>query len=145
MRQRGRKSPSARAVVINGGFAWRLEPPPEGLTERQAEIWRSVIATEAPNFFATGALRGLLADYCRRSESAEIVSGIIDQFKLEWLKTGEGALRYKLLLQVRDLEVRGATSLATKLRLTNQSRYTTQSAATATRNNLAQVAKPWEL
>lgn len=142
MRQRGRKRPGA--VVIEGGFARRPEPP-EDLTERQAAIWRDVTSSEALEFFATGATRGLLADYCRRREAAEGISQIINSFRLEWLKTGEGVLRYKQLLQMRDLEIRGATSLATKLRLSNQSRYTTLRAATTARAELAKVAKPWEL
>jgi hypothetical protein len=144
MRQRGRKAVTAVPNVIQGAFQRRPEPP-EDLNERQSEIWRLVVASEDPLFFDTGALRGLLADYCRRREAAEKVSEVINMFKAEWLKSEDGAHRYKILLQMRDIEVRGATSLATKLRLTNQSRYTTQSAATAARNAQARVAKPWEL
>ena len=140
MRQRGRKS--ASAVVIPGGFGQNPAAPAE-LTPRQAEIWREVTASEALGFFATAALRGLLADYCSRREAAEHISAIINEFKTEWLKSNEGVQRYKQLLQMRDLEVRGVAALATKLRLTNQSRYTTQSAATAARN-APRGPRPWE-
>jgi hypothetical protein len=144
MKQRGRRSSLAHAVVIEGVFSSRPEPPQE-LTARQVEIWRLVTASEDPNFFVTGTTRGLLADYCRRREAAETLSFLIDEFKIDWIKTADGALRYKQLLQMRDMEVRGTASLATKLRLTNQSRYHHERATTAGRNAVAKVAKPWEL
>jgi hypothetical protein len=56
-----------------------------------------------------------------------------------------GLKRFKELLQMRDIEVRGAMQIATKLRLTNQSRYSKVSAATAARNAQDSVVKPWEL
>jgi hypothetical protein len=144
VKQRGRQSSAAQAVVIKGGFGRRPDPPKD-LTPRQAEIWREIVSSEDPNFFNTGALRGLLADYCRRRESSEGVSAIINTFKSEWLKNSEGAKRYKDLLVMRDVEVRGTTALATKLRLTNQSRYNALSAATAARRAAKEPKKPWEL
>jgi hypothetical protein len=38
------------------------------------------------------------------------------------------------LLKMRDMETRAATMLATKLRLTNQARYTPMAAASANNN-----------
>jgi hypothetical protein len=142
--QRGRKSALAKPVVIEGGFASRPEPP-DTLTERQAEIWRLVTASEDQNVFATAATRDLLADYCRRREAAEKITEIANLFQPEWLKSGDGVKRYTQLLKIRDMEVRGATSLATKLRLTNQSRYQTSTATVQASKAIARVAKPWEL
>ena len=144
MIQRGRKAAAAKPVVVEGGFARRPEPP-EDLTQRQADIWREITASEDPDFFATGATRALLADYCRRRDAAENISSVINSFKLEWIKNSEGALRYKQLLLMRDGEVRGAASLAVKLRLTNQSRYHHETASTAARNAKLKATKPWEL
>ena len=62
----------------------------------------------------------------------------------EWLKNSEGARRYHSLLKMRDLEIRAAVSLATKLRLTNHSRYDAKTAATASKN-AAKGFKPWDL
>jgi hypothetical protein len=131
-------------VVVEGGFARRPEPPQE-LTERQAAIWRLVTSGEDPAFFATEATRGLLADYCRRRDTADTLSALIDEFKVEWLKSADGTVRYRQLLQMRDVEVRGAVLLATKLRLTNQSRYHHEKAASDGVRARAKVAKPWEL
>jgi len=145
MRQRGPRSAASKAaaVVIEGGFGTRPEPPAD-LTERQAEIWREIVSSEDPNFFDTGALRALLSGYCRHRDAAEGISKIINLFDPAWLKANEGAKRYKDLLKMRDLETRAATSLATKLRLTNQSRYNEKTAATAARN-APKKALPWEM
>jgi hypothetical protein len=46
-------------------------------------------------------------------------------------------------LKLRDKESRRAADLATKLRLTQQSRYTPQAAATANKRTM-NATKPWE-
>lgn len=143
MAKRGRVSAEESAVVIEGRFGARPEPPSE-LNERQAEIWRETAASESSDFFGTAALRTLLADYCRHREAAESISKIINEFKAEWLKSTEGAKRYHGLLRMRELETRASMACATKLRLTNQARYTPQAAATAARN-VARGPRPWEM
>lgn len=143
MAKRGRPSAAESVVVIEGQFGTRPEPLAD-LTPRQSEIWRETTASEPADFFGTAALRSLLADYCRHREAAENVSRIIDSFQPEWLKNADGAKRYHALLKMRDLETRAASGIATKLRLTNQSRYTPQAAATAARN-VAKGARPWDI
>ena len=141
MATRGRKSAAALSVVA-GNFGSRPDPLVE-LTVEQAAIWRETVSSEAADFFGTAALRSMLADYCRHRASAAVVSEVIDTFKPEWLKAAEGAKRYYGLLKMREAETRAAASLATKLRLTNQSRYTPQAAATASKH-AARGLKPWE-
>jgi len=143
MAKPGRKSLAELSVVpVSFGADRRPEPTPE-LTEKQAEIWRAVVESEPPNYFNSEALRGLLADYCRHRESANMISEVIEQFKAEWLRNAEGSKRYRALLQMRDSETRACANLATKLRLTNQSRYTPMAAATAARNS-GGGSKPWD-
>ena len=141
MRSRGRKS-QAELSVVRVAFGKRPEPPAD-LTTEQAAIWREIVASEPADFFNTAALRALLADYCRHREAGEMISGVINTFKADWLKNAEGANRYHGLLKMRDLENRAAASAATKLRLTNQARYTPQAAATASRN-AGRAIRPWE-
>jgi len=141
--KRGRKSAQEKSVVIQGEFGRRPEPP-EDLNERQQEIWRETVASEAADFFLTAALRSLLADYCRHRESAETISSIVNSFKPEWLKVADGAKRLHSLLKMRDMEMRAAHSCATKLRMTNQSRYTPKAAATAANRTLS-ASKPWDI
>lgn len=142
MGARGRQSADAAAVVIPGNFGQRAEPPAE-LTPEEAAIWRETVASEATDAFNTAALRGLLKDYCRHRAASESVSQIINSFKSEWLKSADGAKRYRELLKIRDLECRASADKATKLRLTNQSRYTPHGAATAARR-ASKTAMPWD-
>ena len=129
MRQRGRRSAAAEEAastltVIDGDFAGRARPdPPKELAEAGAAIWREVIRDEPAGFFTTTVTQGMLADYCTRRVSVEIVNAEIAKFKPEWMKEAEGLRRYHLLLRMRDMEMGAVTMLATKLRLTNQSRY----------------------
>ena len=99
--------------------------PPEGLTDEQAQVWRTVVESRSADFFSEDAAP-LLEEYCRvvvmcRLLAVEIEAGI----------AGGDAGALKALLDMRDKESRRMASLATKLRLTNQSRYTPQAAATA--------------
>jgi len=143
--KRGRKSAASIEVgnVISGNFGNRPEPPIE-LMDDEAEIWRETTASEAADFFNTSALRNLLKDYCRHRAAADKITEVINMFQTEWLKSETGSKRYSQLLKMRDLEARGAADKATKLRLTNQARYTPQAASTASRN-AAKGLKPWEL
>lgn len=145
MRKRGRVSAAETAVVIEGAFGSRPEPP-DDLNERQSEIWRETIASEPPEFFNTATLRGMLSDYCRHRDVAEILSVLIDEFKPEWTESELGMDRYKKLLQMRFQETRAATSLATKLRLTNQSRYQPRTAAGLANREASNgnTKRPWE-
>lgn len=144
MQKRGRKSAaSLEANVIPGNFGQRPEPP-EDLTAEEASVWRETAASEPLDFFNTSALRNLLKDYCRHRAAADKITEVINIFQTEWLKSETGSKRYSQLLKMRDLEARGAADKATKLRLTNQARYTPQAASTASRN-AAKGFKPWEL
>ena len=135
-----RKSRAALEVV-QGDFGKRPSAPAE-LTNRQKEIWNETTNSEAIDFFATAALRSMLADYCRHRESAEKITSIIDSFEAEWMKSVEGSKRYSNLIKMRDLETRASAGMATKLRLTNQARYTPQAAATSAKGNTN--VRPWE-
>lgn len=144
MAQRGRKSAAAiETTVIAGTFGQRPEPPEE-MAADEADIWRQTTASEASDFFNTAALRDMLKDYCRHRASADKVTLVIGLFETDWLKNSDGARRYAGLLRMRDMESRAAADKATKLRLTNQSRYTPQAASTASRGT-AKGFKPWEV
>jgi hypothetical protein len=122
MRRAGRISAAEAAIVAPDFGGKRPDPPPE-LTERQQAIWRETVAAEPVGFFTNGAVLGMLADYCAHRDVAEKLTQMIDAFEDDWLKDREGLNRYHTLLKMRELETRGAAHLATKLRLTNQSRF----------------------
>lgn len=143
MQKRGRKSAaSVETNVIQGAFGQRAQPPAD-MTEAEVAIWREIVASEAIEFFNTAALRALLKDYCRHRAATDKITEVINLFQVDWLKNEEGVKRYSDLLKIRDLEAKGAADKATKLRLTNQARYTPQAAATASKN-VSRGKFPWE-
>ena len=142
--KRGRKPKSANDwSVIDGGFSGIHRPdPPEDLTEAQAAIWQKIVSSEKPDFFGNQACRDMLKDLVCHRDSINSLTATINQFRTEWLRSADGARMYDRYLKMRSDETRVFSLLATRLRLTNQSRYTPGAAATAGRS-VAQV-RPWE-
>jgi hypothetical protein len=145
MQQRGRKSSAALSVVA-GSIDGRTKAP-DDLTKGQADIWERTVANEAADFFRTAALQRMLADYCRHRETADHLTSIIDGWTV--LKSTRADDEEKLsledmdrLMKMRERETRAAADKATKLRLTNQARYTPQAAATAAKK--ASERKLWD-
>lgn len=124
MQQRGRKSAASLSVVA-GTIDGRPKPPPD-LNKEQSEIWNRVVASEAADLFKTAAVQRLLCDFCRHSSAVEILTAVCDQALLDPPPKLSDLDR---LLKMRERETRAAMSIATKLRLTNQSRYQPSTAA----------------
>jgi len=101
-----------------------------------------VVAGEDVAFFKTAVTRGLLADYCRRRATGEEISEVIRGLEGGWWDDDEHIRHYDKLLRMRDRENIATVALATKLRLTNQSRYLPDTAARAAAKN-AEVDEPW--
>lgn len=145
MIQRGRKTGGKTDAVVKlvvSEFDSR-PPPPSDLVPEAAAIWTATVSSEPRDFLATGAQLALLKDYCRHRATADKVSTIIDLFQADWLKAKDGIKRYADLCKVRDAEGRAAADKATKLRLTNQSRWQPSTAATAAKN-AAKGKMPWD-
>lgn len=142
MKTRGRHSSVAKSVVVAGGFAERPNPPND-LNKRQIELWREVVSGEDPSFFRTAVSRGLLADYCRRRATCEEITAVLQTIGEGWADDPEVMQRYEKLLRMRDRENIATVALATKLRLTNQSRYMPDSAARTAAKAVAQEDVPW--
>jgi hypothetical protein len=138
MESPGRKS-AASLSVMPAPVARRLDPP-AGMNARQSALWREVVEAKPVDWFS--ADNGpLLAEYVRAVDMGNMLAIQIDAL-LSSDDSTEIALQLKPLLDMRDKEAKRATSIATKLRLTNQSRYTPQAAATANKR-AGSVAKPW--
>lgn len=140
MATRGRRSAASLSVVA-GSIDGRPQPPGD-LTKFQADLWQRTVAGEPLDQFRTAALQQLLKEYVRHCETANILASQIEDFDPAWLADEEGLKRYDKLLLMRDRETKAIGDKATKLRLTNQSRYTPQAAATAAKSTAR--AKPWE-
>lgn len=137
MQQPGRKSTASLSVVA-GSIDGRPQAPSE-LTKDQREIWNRVVAAEAADWFKTAAGQQLLAMYCRHVATAAKLESIIDD---AWKDDDATPAQVDRLLKMRDRETRASVTLATKMRLTNQSRYTAEKAGTAARS-VEKERKPW--
>jgi len=145
MKQHGKKSAAALAVAVVN-FAVVKAEPPEGMPERQAQIWREIVRGQPAEFFNTSTTKAMLGDLCRHKATADEISDLIDKFDPAWLAEAKGMRRYEWLLKIRRVETKAALDLATKLRLTNQSRWQPAGAATAaavTEEEAKDDASPW--
>ena len=141
MVKRGRKSAAELSIVALNPIT-RPDPPGD-ITASQKKIWKSVVDGEPIDFFQTAALQDMLKNLVRHQDTANRVSGVVEEFDIGWIKSDDGEKKFANLLRLRDREASAASSLATKLRVTNQSRYTPKAAGTAARNE-TKLKKPWE-
>lgn len=135
----GRKSAAALSVVPVS-FDGRPRAPSD-LTEFQAEVWERTVANEAADVFRTAALQQLLKEYCRHVETAHRLSQQVD--RATDIGSNMGMDELEKLLRCRDRETKALADKATKLRLTNQSRYTPGAAGTAAKKGTTE-RKPWQ-
>ena len=135
MKQKGRKSVASLAVV--GTIGTSRPSPPDELNDAEKALWSRVTATKTVDFFDDGVVP-LLVEYCRLKTSIDLLAAEINDFNPEWLKADGGVQRYKMLADIRDKAQGRMIALARSMRLTNQSRYPAQTAATrssASKNN----------
>ena len=123
MKQRGRKSEASLQVAELAPKVGR-PPPPDYLTDEQALIWRRIVDCERPGFIKSSQF-GLLANYC-------VLEDLSRRLDLD------DANERKELRQISH----EMTSIARSLRLTNQSRYTPETAAR--KSETSEGPRPWE-
>lgn len=132
-----RRSAAALSVVpATPSTPDTLLPAPDGFSEAEAALWREIISTKPAEWFGEDSAP-VLKEYVRAAVMCDLLSDRIN----EALASGSTA-DVKMLLELRDREARRAANLATKLRLTQQSRYTPQASGTA--NNRANGKRPWQ-
>ena len=125
---------TASLSIVPAGALPRLAPP-DDLEPAEAALWRRVVDAKPADYFGEDSAL-LLAEYVRGCVMADLLDKQV-KGAIAGGETGE----IKALLQLRDMESRRVLSIATKLRLTNQSRYTPQAASTASKK--ASGARPW--
>lgn len=139
MKQRGRVSANHLATV--SVLPVQRFDPPADLTPDQSELWRAIVACKPSDWFDAGSMR-LLAAYCKAASEHARVSADIDGFDSEWLKKEDGLDRYDRLTKLQDRFATQMVRLATKMRLTQQSKYRADAASVA--DNQGGGRKPWE-
>jgi hypothetical protein len=130
-----RKSAAALAVVRSSPSDGRLTPP-AGLSAAELELWHSVVDSKPSDWFAEDSAP-VLMEYIRAAVVCNRLAPLVDAA----LADGDPKA-VDDLLRARDRESRRVASLATKLRLTQQSRYTPQGAGRADKK--AKGARPWQ-
>lgn len=137
---RGRKSTASLLVIAAGPGL--LPEAPDTLTAKQAELWRAVVATKPSGWWGADSLP-LLVAYVKAVEAHGVVSAQLDAFDVAWLADDDGVKRFDRLTLVFDRMSKLIALLATKMRLSQQSRYDTQKASVADRHAGAGT-KPWQ-
>lgn len=144
MKQRGRKSATALEIVSASDVLDRVERqrPPHDLSDEEVEVWAAVVAAEPADWFSPSTVP-LLANFCRHTIAARRVAELIERAtgdidpktKQPTLSIGD----YDRLLKMQDRESRALATLATKMRISQQS-------TTNHRGNKKPSAtrKPWE-
>jgi hypothetical protein len=138
MGMRGRKSAASLEVVRTGGVtSIPRAAPPDDLTEEQAHEWRCIVNRMPADWFPRET-HGMLAQYCRHVATARRISQMIEDFETKpsdddgWLDT------YDKLLKMQEREGRAMSSLATRMRMSQQGQYNHKKKPGST------VPKPWE-
>lgn len=141
MDQRGRKSSAAASLhVVHLPGQW--PEPPERLTPSQATMWESIVVTKPHDWFGPDTYP-LLVEYIRATEQADVLAKQLEDFDPEWLKDEDGLQRYEKLNRLADAKASSLARLATKMRLSQQSRYSEKAAHTASKQAGSAQAKPW--
>lgn len=137
MKQRGRPSAAAIAVMSRATVLDRVERqrPPHDLTDEEVVVWVSVTESQPADWFSPSTVP-LLAQYCRHAIHARRVAELIER------ATSDPDLAvsdYDRLLKMQERESRAIASMATKMRISQQS-------VTNHRGNSKPGAarKPWE-
>lgn len=135
---RGRKSAASLEVVTAvGGVVsaiQRPEPPPE-LTDEQSHEWRAVVNRLPAEWFPRET-HGLLAQYCRHVVAARRIAQLIAEFEA---RDEIDVEQYDRLLKMQEREGRAISSLATRMRISQQATLDREK-----RKPLRAPKKPWE-
>jgi hypothetical protein len=123
------------------------EPPPDNLAPAEQEAWRAITAALPHDWFGPEALP-MLKELCRHLRYSDLVAAMIRE-ALESdaaesnADNGGGLAELVALLRAHGYQTERIANLSTKLRLTNQSRYSSARAADQHRRR-AGGGRPWE-
>jgi hypothetical protein len=136
MRQRGYPSASSKGVSLR--TPGRRPPPPSVLQPDEAAEWLQIVASLPPDFFPRET-HPVLTQLCRLIASAHDVANAVQELS----PSNPDDLATFSRLVTLELQLSATiASLLTKLRCTNQSRYSTR---TAERQAVKSRTKPWDV
>ena len=146
MAKRGRKS-AADLSVVRAALEGNRPPAPDCLTAQEAQTWREIVES-VPGGWVSRPQEPLLVAYCRHVRAADRLSTMVDNCKPD-LKDGSSLRRFDKILSMRERETKALSSLATRMRLTQQSQMHARTAARAMSDahggpKLWERRPPWE-
>lgn len=120
MGTRGRKSSAELTVIAGNGVETVRRPEPPGeLRDEHADEWTAIVSRMPADWFPRET-HGLLTQYCRHVVAARRIAQLIARTEAsEEFDLGE----YGELLKLQEREGRAISSLATRMRLTQQTTY----------------------
>jgi hypothetical protein len=131
------KKSAASLTIVPAGRPGDLPPPPGDLLAAEAATWREIVESKPADWFGPDSLP-ILKEYVRAVAMCDTLARMVERAAAD----GEGVALVKSLLDMRDKEARRAASMATKLRLTQQSRYGARSADRA--DQRVSGKRPWQ-
>lgn len=135
MGARGRKSAASLAVVGVQEIE-RPDPSPQ-LTTEQGQEWIAIINRMPADWFPRET-HGMLEQYCRHIVSSRRVADLVEDLLAGKVLTSNWVEDYDRILKMQEREGRAMSSLATRLRITQQ----TLMSKGKTRGGTS-VKKPW--
>lgn len=138
MQQRGRKSISSLEVITP--LPTRMLEPPSDLNAEEASVWARTAATKPLDWWDAGSAP-LLAQFSRAKVQSDKIAALMNASMAILSTDPEELGRYDKLQKVQNRLSSELANLATKMRLTQQSRYNAKSGDTASRR--ASGARPW--
>lgn len=129
--------PSTASLATAPVASWQRLEPPDTLSPTQAALWREIVATKPAEWFKSDAAPVLEA-YVRAIENARRTQIALDATDPTDITS------YRIFADLAMKQANVIAQLATKLRLTPQSRYGARSAATADARTAPEIKKPWE-
>lgn len=130
-----RKSAASLSIVPRVSGAAGVDEPVD-LSPAERELWRGIVASKPAEWFGPDSVP-VLKEYVRAALMCDRLAEVVERA----LGSGDPD-QIKPALDMRDKESRRAVTLATKLRLTQQSRYTPDKAAVADKR--ASGKRPWQ-
>lgn len=116
-----RKSAAALSIVPPVGVSEvRRAAPPEDLTDEQKQEWLAVVNRMPADWFPRET-HAMLAQFCRHVISARRVANLLD--RMEKAPEAFDIREYEAMLRMQAREGSAMSSLATRMRMTQQSTY----------------------
>jgi hypothetical protein len=112
------------------------------MSEGERAVWVATVNARPADWFGSEHVP-LLVNYVRHACRADMLAAQFDALGSEWLRTEEGLQRYERLAKMARDETALLHNLARAMRITHQSLYRANAAATAV-SNTNRAAPPWQ-